>query len=147
MCPSRPSTGESYTAARNAGANERITCSLANIAKATNVKGATLTLTRETQLLDTLVRLIGPLDESTIHACFIICERRPACSRVLADARVPAHLTADEEDIQRAAHESECLARLIAATKSADKEDPAKPIATSVRARLKEVRRIPASTG
>ncbi len=35
--------------------------------------------------------------------------------------------------------ETECLPRLIAAAKSADNEDPAKPIATSTRARLKEV--------
>jgi hypothetical protein len=51
-----------------------------------------------------------------------------------------AHLTSDEEDIQRVACDTECLNKVMALAKAVDKDDPSKPMAENLKARTKEVR-------
>ncbi len=51
-----------------------------------------------------------------------------------------AHLTSDEEDLQRVACDTDLLDKIIALAKTVDKEDAARPIAENIKARQKEVR-------
>ena len=59
----------------------RLTCtdlwggSLTNIAKALNIKGGTLAIATATDLLPTLIRMLGAPGEDSIHVCFIVGKR------------------------------------------------------------------------